>query len=151
MKLPVDIEREIQLVEADYASRGGQQAGNARLRGLRSAIEAELRTKAEAGKVFSAMTPDERVSVFRAWRMIEGPSCEACHGSGKRVYGSTSTWMGGIGGAAMTTDVCDRCWGSGTQGRKGADLRILHSELDQLRRRAAPQPPPNDKVKKGMG
>jgi hypothetical protein len=40
--------------------------------------------------------------------------CKACHGWGMRTYGSTATWRGGVGGQAMTTDVCDRCWGSGS-------------------------------------
>jgi hypothetical protein len=39
--------------------------------------------------------------------------CARCGGTGDRLYGSTATWRGGIGGAAMTTDVCDSCWGSG--------------------------------------
>jgi len=43
----------------------------------------------------------------------EGEECPTCQGHGKRLYGSTSTWRGGIGGQAFTTDVCDSCWGSG--------------------------------------
>jgi hypothetical protein len=58
------------------------------------------------------------------WRGIEVP-CQRCHGSGVRLYGSTSTWQGGAGGAEMTTDVCDQCWGTGDERRKGADLREL--------------------------
>ena len=38
-----DIERELQTIEAEYASQGGQQAGFPRLRGLRGAIEVEVR------------------------------------------------------------------------------------------------------------
>lgn len=41
-------------------------------------------------------------------------ACPQCSGSGIKLYGSTATWRGGIGGAAMTNDVCDKCWGSGT-------------------------------------
>lgn len=37
-----DIERELQAIESEYASRGGQQAGSPRLRGLRCAIELEV-------------------------------------------------------------------------------------------------------------
>lgn len=59
-----------------------------------------------------------------AWRDVEEP-CQACGGSGRRLYGSTATWHGGIGGAAMTWDVCDRCWGTGDARRKGADLRAM--------------------------
>lgn len=43
--------------------------------------------------------------------------CQPCGGIGVRIYGSTSTWRGGIGGCAMTNDVCDRCWGSGDKTR----------------------------------
>ena len=48
------------------------------------------------------------------WRGIEpGEECPQCSGSGYRVYGSTATWRGGVGGQTMTADVCDKCWGSG--------------------------------------
>lgn len=50
MKLPTTIEHELQAIEAEYASRGGQQAGNPRLRGLRSSIETTLH---ELGKRFT--------------------------------------------------------------------------------------------------
>lgn len=43
-----------------------------------------------------------------------GNPCVKCNGLGSRTYGSTATWRGGIGGAAMTTAVCDKCWGSGS-------------------------------------
>lgn len=39
--------------------------------------------------------------------------CAACGGSGILIYGSTATWHGGVGGQAMTSDVCNKCWGSG--------------------------------------
>ncbi len=41
--------------------------------------------------------------------------CRSCSGAGIKVYGSTSTWRGGIGGQMMTSDVCDKCWGSGKE------------------------------------
>ncbi len=46
------------------------------------------------------------------WRGIDKP-CLECTGTGYIVYGSTSTYWGGIGGAAMTKGVCNKCWGSG--------------------------------------
>lgn len=58
------------------------------------------------------------------WRNVESP-CPKCNGSGVRMYGSTATWRGGIGGQMCTSDVCDQCWGSGDEHRKGADLRQL--------------------------
>lgn len=57
-------------------------------------------------------------------RGVEVP-CVACRGSGVRWYASTATWRGGIGGSAMTQDVCDRCWGSGDANRAWTDLRKL--------------------------
>ena len=59
----------------------------------------------------------------------EDAICPSCGGSGIRCYGSTSTWRGGIGGAAMTNGVCDRCWGSGNTTRPGENLRVLWSRV----------------------
>ena len=42
MRLPDAIERDLKAIEDEYASRGGQQAGTPRLRGLRASIEIEL-------------------------------------------------------------------------------------------------------------
>ena len=54
------------------------------------------------------------LNILLSWRgLIDGEQCENCGGSGVVAYGSTATWRGGIGGAAMTNDVCDKCWGSG--------------------------------------
>lgn len=60
---------------------------------------------------------------------IEDP-CPDCRGVGRYYYGSTATWRGGVGGAAMTLDLCDRCWGSG-------DPRHPFQNLRDLERRAA--------------
>lgn len=49
--------------------------------------------------------------------------CVECGGAGRRLYASTSTWHGGMGGSAMTTDTCDLCWGSGDAANPGPDLR----------------------------
>ena len=42
MILPPNIERDLQAVELELSSRGGQQAGPPRLRGLRASIELAL-------------------------------------------------------------------------------------------------------------
>ena len=60
--------------------------------------------------------------------------CEACHGLGVRMYSSTATWHGGMGGASMTHGVCDKCWGSGDKNRHGADLRKMTAERTQWER-----------------
>lgn len=61
------------------------------------------------------------------WRGVEDP-CARCSGAGTRVYHSTATWRGGMGGCMMTSDVCDTCWGSGDRYRSGCDLRRLRDE-----------------------
>lgn len=71
-----------------------------------------------------------------AWRDIETP-CKRCGGSGIKTYANTATWRGGIGGSAMTMDVCDACWGSGDSSRKGADLRTLTARLKDAERKLA--------------
>ena len=60
--------------------------------------------------------------------------CRACSGFGRRSYGSTSTWRGGIGGQMLTADVCNKCWGTGSKTRKGADLKKIGSEMAALKR-----------------
>jgi hypothetical protein len=56
---------------------------------------------------------------------VAGVACKKCDGYGYRAYGSTSTWRGGIGGQAITADVCDDCWGSGRSDHKHGDQRRL--------------------------
>lgn len=69
---------------------------------------------------------------FLEARGVETP-CSECGGFGRRTYSSTSTWGGGIGGQAMTDDVCDHCWGTGDENRKGADLRKMTRKNAALR------------------
>jgi hypothetical protein len=49
----------------------------------------------------------------RDWLVDDDVLCLDCCGSGYKLYSDTSTWRGGIGGQSMTTDVCNKCWGSG--------------------------------------
>lgn len=68
-----------------------------------------------------------REAAFRAFiehRGVDVP-CQSCRGLGTRLYGSTATWHGGAGGQTVTTDICDRCWGSGDEERHGVNLRTL--------------------------
>jgi DnaJ-class molecular chaperone len=63
---------------------------------------------------------------FLKWRNIPFNSvCNKCSGSGVFLYSNTSTWRGGLGGQALTYDVCDSCWGSGNIEKKGFDLKKL--------------------------
>jgi hypothetical protein len=76
---------------------------------------------------------DQSLALFLEWRDISPKdACRECQGSGRKVYGSTAQWRGGIGGAAMTPGVCDACWGSGSASRPGVDLR-QHERLVQER------------------
>ena len=73
------------------------------------------------------MTEEEFRLRMLDWRGVEDP-CLKCNGSGVRAYGSTSTWRGGVGGCAITSDVCDTCWGSGDRYRAWCNLRRLRDE-----------------------
>jgi hypothetical protein len=57
-------------------------------------------------------------------RGVETP-CVRCGGAGVRTYGSTSAWRGGAGGQVMTDAVCDRCWGTGDEKRRGTSFREI--------------------------
>jgi DnaJ-class molecular chaperone len=71
---------------------------------------------------------DELLSRF------EGEVCPECGGNGRKVYASTSTFMGGIGGAAMTDDWCDKCWGTGRSDRAGPNLKEMALKTADARR-----------------
>lgn len=63
------------------------------------------------------------------WRGIDRGAgdepCKRCSGSGIAAYGSASTWRGGISGQVITSDVCDKCWGSGNAEKPWVNLRKL--------------------------
>ena len=54
--------------------------------------------------------------------------CEACAGVGVRVYSNTSTWRKGVGGQAITSGICDVCWGSGDPEKPWLNLRELEAQ-----------------------
>lgn len=77
---------------------------------------------------------DHKFEQFLDWRGIEvGEQCDRCQGAGSYMYSSTATWMGGIGGQAMTVGVCDKCWGSGKKNSPWTNLR----DVMQIRREIA--------------
>jgi hypothetical protein len=71
---------------------------------------------------------------FLQWRNIPvDQACTRCQGSGGTTYGSTATWRGGIGGQAMTYDVCNLCWGSGWNNRPWTNLKRVQAMQRTLR------------------
>jgi len=86
-------------------------------------------------KVSSGVLP--RIGQSQGGMMSEGSSsepCKGCGGEGRKVYGSTSTYLYGIGGAAMTEDWCDRCWGTGLEHRKGPNLKEMAKASGEILR-----------------
>lgn len=75
-------------------------------------------------------------ATFLEMRGVE-TQCTKCGGLGTRVYGSTATWKGGIGGQSITRDVCDHCWGTGDEHKKGRDLRKIDAAFRTLEMKVA--------------
>ncbi len=77
----------------------------------------------------AALEPEDVIEAARrllaAAHVLTGVQCKNCSGYGYRVYGSTSTWRGGAGGQAITSDVCDQCWGSGRCDKSHGNLRRI--------------------------
>ncbi len=67
---------------------------------------------------------------------IENTSgCKKCNGTGGFLYTNTATWRsrpGMVSGRAMTTDVCDMCWGSGDECSPGPNLREKSQEHHRI-------------------
>ena len=113
------------------------------LNALRDAVERltaerdSLREQVARVEAERAAYRDSMRERFLDWRHIDyDDACPKCDGSGRRSYASTATWRGGIGGQAITADVCDVCWGSGSRRQPGADLRAgaaLLARLEKLR------------------
>jgi DnaJ-class molecular chaperone len=67
-------------------------------------------------------------STCREFLIDENRACKDCGGSGYKLYGSTATWRGGVGGQMMIEDVCDKCWGSGDADRPWPSHRAKQKE-----------------------
>jgi hypothetical protein len=89
--------------------------------------------RAESAEALLELKRQNFINDAVEWRGVEPQhACPSCQGSGVKAYATTATWSGGIGGCAITNDVCDQCWGSGDQYNKWADLRLLRG----IKRRA---------------
>ena len=66
---------------------------------------------------YQRLTLDKFLELALEWRGIDdGFACAECSGSGIKTYANTATYhRSAIAGQAMTTDVCDHCWGSGSR------------------------------------
>ena len=75
------------------------------------------------------ITPEQKYNEMLLWRGIDRIAgdvpCEACGGSGVRAYGNTTTWRNGAGGQTITSDICDKCWGSGNAAKPWMNLRRM--------------------------
>ncbi len=58
--------------------------------------------------------------------------CPDCHATGIKTYGNSTTWVGGIGGQALTPAICDRCWGSGDLLTPGTDLKEIQKRIQEM-------------------
>jgi hypothetical protein len=89
---------------------------------LPAALDEIERLRARVTELETAWTGEDKLAHMigsdrLAWIRDRGhEQCQGCCGVGVRVYGSTSTWRDGAGGCSMSSDVCDRCWGSGREG-----------------------------------
>lgn len=65
------------------------------------------------------MKDRDDADIIRVHRGLHYPQdiCKGCQGMGIKAYGNTSTWRHTIGGSAITHDVCEHCWGSGSASR----------------------------------
>jgi hypothetical protein len=68
---------------------------------------------------------DETRELLGLVHQLTNVACSKCGGTGYRAYGSTSTWRGGIGGQAITSGICDSCWGSGRSDKTFGNLRLI--------------------------
>jgi len=105
------------LADGEYVLFADQEADCKKR--IAEAVQAERATREECFRDFLTM------------RGVEMP-CKGCGGLGVRVYGDTSTWMGGIGGQTMTLGVCDKCWGSGDTDKPWTNLRKLQAEKNGI-------------------
>jgi hypothetical protein len=81
----------------------------------------------------SMREPAERVyeHVLHVRDIEDFQICPKCKGYGTTMYPNTSGWRRSAGGAMMTTDVCDQCWGSGNKDRPWNDLRKMQDTIER--------------------
>ena len=78
---------------------------------------------------------EQQYAEMLEWRGISehDSACKICGGSGRKTYGSTSTWRGGGGGQMMTVSVCDACWGSGMADKPWPSWRKTEATIARQR------------------
>ena len=60
--------------------------------------------------------------------------CPQCDGHGWRWYASTALWREGPGCSKCSRGPCDKCWGSGDDGRPWTDMREVDAMRKELQR-----------------
>lgn len=76
------------------------------------------------------MADDSVTQQFLRWRQVETP-CELCRGVGTTWYSNGATWAGGMGTASCERDICDRCWGTGDEHKRGRNLRAWRDSYEK--------------------
>lgn len=84
-------------------------------------------------KLTTLITIDDAHKHFLECRNVETP-CPTCSGLGVRAYSNTSAWAGGMGGQAITSGVCDKCWGSGDKHRSWPSWKEMKTLRDENKR-----------------
>ena len=81
-----------------------------------------------------------------SWRNIDPDAsiCQVCNGSGVRMYEPNTSWLGDMHinyevNGKPTSQVCDKCWGSGIENRPAFNLQdamrfelALHARIRHL-------------------
>lgn len=124
---------------------------NDRLKAHIAELEAEVkRLTAEVERLRARVVELEAISGIAAhelamsMRGVRTP-CDSCAGYGVGRYPSTATWHGGIGGQAITRDVCSVCWGSGDAKKSWPSHEELEEKYERLAAlRAAAEEEPDD-------
>jgi len=113
-------------------------------RGLRSDVKLVQQANAEQRQQIEDLQKrveellDRRNNFHRdvvEWRGVEFENvCTECSGSGYKVYGNTATYHHGAGGQAITTSVCNKCWGSGDRYKPWVSWLKIEQQSQEIAR-----------------
>ena len=131
----VSASRDLEVYAEGKVTAKRTRSAEAEFERSRTALRAAIAAKIDHARVSAREEFDHARRVFfedmLQRRDITSP-CQECEGYGVRAYPSTATWHRGAGGQMITSDVCDRCWGSGDAVKRGVDLRKMASAASAL-------------------